>query len=337
MYVGCVEKGESSLGYDIIGDIHGHAGQLEKLLNQLGYQHNYGTYRHPERTAIFVGDFIDRGPEQLRTLHIVRKMVDEGTALAVMGNHELNAVAWHTPDPNKRGEFLRPHFCPRKGEKNRSQHGKFLAEVENDPSLHSEIIEWFLGLPLWLDLPQFRVIHACWHDSCINYLTPHLLNGNRLHRDIIQASTVEPTDENERAASELSIYAAVETLTKGPEVRLPQGYSFTDKDGHIRHHVRTRWWDHKARNYRQAALLDEAEREQLPVAPIPGYSCSDHMPVKPVFFGHYWFTGTPSPLTSHFACLDYSVAKDGKLCAYRWQGETELIDSHFFWIDHSIA
>lgn len=53
-------------GYDIIGDVHGCAGQLEALLSELGYHKRSSTseYRHPERQVIFVGDLIDRGDEQ---------------------------------------------------------------------------------------------------------------------------------------------------------------------------------------------------------------------------------------------------------------------------------
>ena len=85
------------MNYDIIGDIHGHSEKLTSLLKQLGYRHHLGAWRHPERSAIFVGDFIDRGPGQLETIRIVREMLDAGTALAVMGNHEFNAIAWYTP------------------------------------------------------------------------------------------------------------------------------------------------------------------------------------------------------------------------------------------------
>ena len=81
--------------YDVIGDVHGHAGVLRGLLAKLGYVER-GAYRHPERQAVFVGDLIDRGPEQLATLRIVRSMVDAGDTLAVLGNHEFNAVAWAT-------------------------------------------------------------------------------------------------------------------------------------------------------------------------------------------------------------------------------------------------
>ena len=75
--------------YDLIGDIHGHADELVQLLETLGYSNSDGAYRHPERQVIFLGDFIDRGPKIQQVLSIVRPMVQNQTALAVMGNHEL--------------------------------------------------------------------------------------------------------------------------------------------------------------------------------------------------------------------------------------------------------
>ena len=57
--------------YDIIGDVHGHASQLEALLKKLGYEKKNGCYRHSERTVIFVGDLIDRGPEIQETLTLL--------------------------------------------------------------------------------------------------------------------------------------------------------------------------------------------------------------------------------------------------------------------------
>jgi hypothetical protein len=64
--------------YDVIGDIHGHAGKLTALLRKMGYRHHLGAWRHPERTVIFVGDLIDRGPGHLETIRIVREMLDAG-------------------------------------------------------------------------------------------------------------------------------------------------------------------------------------------------------------------------------------------------------------------
>ena len=103
--------------YDLIGDIHGHADELVQLLEALGYQKVQGTYRHSERKVIFVGDFIDRGPKIRQVLEIVRPMIEGGHALAVMGNHELNALAYHTEDPESPGKYLR-----RRSDKNVGQH-----------------------------------------------------------------------------------------------------------------------------------------------------------------------------------------------------------------------
>jgi hypothetical protein len=62
--------------YDLIGDIYGHADALQQLLKTLGYTRRKGVYRHPERQATFLGDFIDRGPKIRETLEIVRPMID---------------------------------------------------------------------------------------------------------------------------------------------------------------------------------------------------------------------------------------------------------------------
>ena len=45
------------MAYDIIGDIHGHARSLRALLRQLGYRDHSGVWRHPDRRAVFLGDF----------------------------------------------------------------------------------------------------------------------------------------------------------------------------------------------------------------------------------------------------------------------------------------
>ena len=55
---------------DLIGDIHGHADKLEKLLLKLGYKKSKGAYVHPNRKVLFVGDYIDRGPKIRETLEI---------------------------------------------------------------------------------------------------------------------------------------------------------------------------------------------------------------------------------------------------------------------------
>ncbi|WP_157246073.1 polynucleotide kinase-phosphatase [Nonomuraea typhae] len=75
--------------FDIIGDVHGCRAELETLLGELGWQ---GVH-HPEgRTAVFVGDLVDRGPDTPGVLRIVMDMVEAGTAICVAGNHEQKLV-----------------------------------------------------------------------------------------------------------------------------------------------------------------------------------------------------------------------------------------------------
>ena len=79
--------------YDIIGDIHGQADMLKELLEQMGYTLANNIYSHPERKAVFIGDFINRGPKIRETIRIIRGLVENGHAHAILGNHEINAMS----------------------------------------------------------------------------------------------------------------------------------------------------------------------------------------------------------------------------------------------------
>ena len=77
--------------FDIVGDIHGCRSELETLLAKLGYVDGH----HPEgRTAVFVGDLVDRGPDSPGVLRRVMSMVAAGDALCVPGNHENKLGRW---------------------------------------------------------------------------------------------------------------------------------------------------------------------------------------------------------------------------------------------------
>ncbi|MBF8192868.1 polynucleotide kinase-phosphatase [Nonomuraea sp. K274] len=75
--------------FDVIGDVHGCRAELETLLGELGWR----GLTHPEgRTAVFVGDLVDRGPDTPGVLRLVMDMVEAGTAICVAGNHEQKLV-----------------------------------------------------------------------------------------------------------------------------------------------------------------------------------------------------------------------------------------------------
>ncbi|MFC3282327.1 metallophosphoesterase [Litchfieldella rifensis] len=311
--------------FDLIGDVHGYAMPLTHLLDRLGYRERQGVWSHPERRVIFLGDFIDRGPEQEETVRIARAMVESGQALAVMGNHEFNAVAWASEDPDTPGEHLRRH-----SDRNRRQHQAYLDQVGEGSPLHRDHIDWFKTLPLYLDLEGLRVVHACWHRPSLDMLVDYLDDQQRILPDAWPALTREGTPP----------YDALETLLKGLEIPLPTGIEFYDKDGNSRGHIRTRWWELEGITYRDLAMVPPEAIEEIPHEPIPEDVLPGYEGDKPLFVGHYWLTGIPEPLTPHIACLDYSIAAghthgggNGRLCAYRWDGETELAAEKFVWVE----
>ena len=308
------------MNYDLIGDIHGHSETLVELLTRLDYKPVDGVYRHPDRQVIFLGDFIDRGPNQREVIDIVRPMIDGGAALSVMGNHEFNAIAWFTTDPDNPDGYLREH-----SDKNRRQHKEFLKAYEGTDD-YPDLIDWFRHLPLWLDLPGLRVIHAVWGQTEINYLSERY-PGLNIYLDDGLLVSASRSGSNE--------FEAVETLLKGKEIEMPNGQSFPDKDGNRRHHIRMKWWDASARSYRDAFLGPDAALSHIPEDPID----VDHLieyavDEPPVFIGHYWMDTEPALLAPNVACLDYSVAakQGGKLVAYRWDGEQQLSDDKFVFV-----
>ncbi len=85
--------------FDVVGDVHGCRAELEQLLGDLAYTLVRDGQGRPVdavppdgRTAVFVGDLVDRGPDSPGVLRLVMGMVAAGHALAVPGNHESKLV-----------------------------------------------------------------------------------------------------------------------------------------------------------------------------------------------------------------------------------------------------
>jgi protein phosphatase len=155
--------------FDIIGDVHGCAAELESLLAALGYDDG----RHPEgRTAVFVGDLVDRGPDSPGVLRRVMGMVESGTALCVPGNHE-----------NKLGRHL-------KGRKVQISHGlaetieQLAREDERDPDFRPRVAAFVEGLVSHyvLDGGRLVVCHAGlpekYHGRASGRVRSHALYGD---------------------------------------------------------------------------------------------------------------------------------------------------------------
>ncbi len=89
--------------FDLIGDVHGCAGELERLLHRLGYEVRYEgvagsrdyRIRHPEgRKAVLLGDLVDRGPRTPDVMRLAMHLVETGAGYCVVGNHDDKFRRW---------------------------------------------------------------------------------------------------------------------------------------------------------------------------------------------------------------------------------------------------
>ncbi|MCK0179667.1 metallophosphoesterase [Flavobacteriaceae bacterium S0862] len=301
---------------DLIGDIHGHADKLEELLLKLDYKKRKGVYSHPNRKVLFVGDYIDRGPKIRETLAIVKSMVKNDNAIALMGNHEYNALCFHFQETE--GGHLRKHLI-----KNIIQHYETLKQFQNKQEEYEAYLEWFKTLPLYYETDIFRAVHACWDNNNIEYLKKTLVN-DRLTDDLIHQSVRKGTKLNE----------AIEETLKGKEMKMPKGLSFADKDKTIRSEIRIKWWEDPSKmTYKSISVLpiEELPEQSIKLSDLKSLNFY-HSNDKKVFFGHYWLKGQPSIYKDNICCLDYSVAKQGKLVAYRLNEENILDNKNFVYV-----
>ncbi|WP_205419321.1 metallophosphoesterase [Pseudomonas parafulva] len=308
--------------FDIIGDVHGCAQTLERLLDALGYHRVGGVWRHPRRQALFLGDIVDRGPRIREALHIVHDMVEAGQAHCIMGNHEYNALAWETPAlPGSGKTFVREH-TPR--------HARLIDETLEQFAQHPgdwhDFLRWFYTLPLFIDAERFRLVHACWDHSLIAQLRAQHPDG-RIDPHFVQASAVSGSF----AAT------ACNRLLRGTDMRLPGGLTLTGGDGLTRAFFRTKFWEEDPQTYGDIVFQPDALPEEVARAPLSHsqknallrYAEDEPM----LFVGHYWRSGHPAPIRPNLACLDYSAVLYGKLVAYRLDAETRVDPHKFVWVD----
>jgi hypothetical protein len=296
---------------DLVGDVHGEVEALQSLLDRLGYAGDGG---HAEgRRLVFLGDLVDRGPDSPAVVRRVRRLVEAGRAQCLLGNHELNLLlglrrpgnAWFFGDP---AEAM-------------GRTARAVPQVPADESLRREVLDFFRRLPLALERPDLRAVHACWHADAVERV--------RYHRDAVQAAhefkkAAEEDLRRRPPADDVGRELArhnrnpVTVLTSGPERRL-------GRVGRADGRGRVPWWQ-------------EYGREE----PF-------------CVFGYYWRVRLPDDEFEHLfddrrphaalgggraMCLDYSVGKrhrerlDGvrpeeyrtRLAALRWPERLLVFD-----------
>ncbi len=297
---------------DILGDIHGEIDALRALLQHLGYAAD-GT--HPEdRRLVFVGDLVDRGPDSPAVIALVQQLVGRQRAQCVLGNHELNIlIGNHKPD---NVWFFHQQLKPGDPAATRPQ-------VWIQDWQRQQILDFFAGLPLALERPDLRIIHACWDEAMVaearratHVVAFHGEFKQRIEEVIRRRGLQSPFDKLARQNEN-----PVKCLTSGLEAKAEQPF---EAMGKLRYERRVAWWQD-----------------------YDGPMC---------VFGHYWRIQLPGECDEQLfdglslnaalgrgnaMCIDYSVGKRfmeraspgfkgtfrTRLAALRWPERILVFDS----------
>lgn len=331
---------------DIVGDIHGEITAFDALLERLGYTPDG---RHPQGCRlVFLGDLVDRGADSPAVVERVAEMVEAGRAQCVLGNHELNLLR----EDRKEGNGW---FWPAESDHDIAN-GKFEESARATGSQRRHFARWFDTLPVALERPDLRVVHACWQGDAIQRLRDSTVPASQAYADFNDAvaDALQRSGRYEQRTQELAEWghaladpaatvpllqglAAIDTLrqsghplraaTSGLERPAPAPFYATGK---WRMNERVAWWD---------------AYEDAPA----------------VVFGHYWrwplsaeeaaarargpdlFAGT-EPFQwlgprKNAMCIDWCVGLrwkerlqgvkrfEGKLGALRWPSREIVLDS----------
>ena len=232
---------------DVAGDIHGEIDAMKDLMGHLGYREDG---KPPEgRRLVFLGDLTDRGPENLAVVNLVKELVEGGKAACVLGNHDLNILL------------------------NRQREGNdwFFAL---DADARSRVQAFFQSLPLALERPGLRVVHACWQDDMIE-LARHSSDVVALYKQharlIEEANAAGPTLDDVGKRLKAQNLNPVKLLTSGPERRASTP---SLKGGRLRYEERADWW-------------------------------LDYAGLEVVVFGHYAIPADQPHVFGRAICVDY--------------------------------
>lgn len=235
---------------------------------------------------------------------MVKAMIEKGYAFAILGNHEINLIAFNTK--SKKGNY---YLRERTNSKLRQCHASLDLILKENAK---ENMDFLKSLPLFVECNNFRAIHACWHKDSIKILKAVLTTDNTLTDDFFHLMYEEKS----------SLFDAMEKTLKGLELELPDKYAYLDKYGKKRTNCRYLWWDKNQ---------DVESRIQIDKNDNINHNYGKYTDDKPVFFGHYWMSGTPRLTSNNAICLDFSVLADNHLYAYRFDNK-ELSEGNLIYV-----
>ena len=285
--------------YDVIGDIHGHLANSKRCCASSDIASMQGAYRHPQgRKAVFVGDLIDRGPEQIRL-----------STRAGNGRGRLGAL--HSRQPRMERDRLcdrparrrgRKAWLRRHSDKNVEQHAKFLQQVgDGSPVARAKPSTAFETLPPVLELDGIRVAHAWWDDEKVDAVAGHFSPGKALD-DAFRARRLH------RGHPE---YVAMEGLTKGWRCVCLTSVSFVDHAGVERFEARISGAKPEARTYAKRRSCSTTCAVNALDHHLRGADSCAAPNAVPTSWAHYWSAARRRSNRRACAVLDYAAARRG--------------------------
>lgn len=217
---------------DIVGDVHGDIAALMQLIRYLGYE-DHGIHSKGRR-LVFVGDLTDRGPDSVAVVRFVRRLVDNGIAQCVLGNHELNILLNQRKFDN--GWFFGEEFRD-------PETDDIVNQKLADDSIRREMVEFFSSLPLVLQRNDVRVVHACWQPEMVDLSSEaaNAIDFHNQHRYNIDLGLAIRSDlkewQREQRHQNLN---PVKVLTSGLEVQAKEPYEDNGKTRILERHS---WWE----------------------------------------------------------------------------------------------
>ena len=127
-----------------VSDVHGHLDKLTRALTEAGLVDEHGDWAGRDARLWFLGDFLDRGPDGVGVIDLVRRLTEQsaGEVRALLGNHEILALGMRLF-----GTTEIPHdgIVPRTFERSWALNGGMDSDQQR---LTDEHVEWLIDLPM---------------------------------------------------------------------------------------------------------------------------------------------------------------------------------------------
>lgn len=312
---------------DIIGDVHGEHDALVRLLTSLGHINLKRGQTRSKRFIVFDGDICDRGPSSGKVIALVMRLVKEGRAICIKGNHELNIINNDHRDGNSWFfDYEEPaHYVMEKV----------------DPAAKEAIYAFFSQLPVLAVRHDLRIAHACPHpraeQALLNYQPCFDIAQWSAHLE--NALVYDPASpwSNPQLLEKLYAEQAIWEAHKDPEVRPPMLYTAAEYQVYLQ-------------NQHILRVLTSGMEEHISPENIfyvggkwrftqrsNWWNNPENLPSTPCVIGHYWRAApvehnpvanqlvlntsrpdpafdAPSPVSwfghrNQVFCIDYSVGK----------------------------